>query len=185
MKIEERIERPDYGNVVPGSAADVPAGYRATDYAKPAVSVDIAVAARLDGRVHMLLIRRGRPPYQGFWALPGGFLEMHEDLADAAARELREETGIDLAEGGAAVLHFDQLRAFGRPGRDPRDRVVTVTFLAVVDPDSVRPVAGDDASDTAWVPLDAALESGALAFDHAEALSRVKERLGELDTLWA
>lgn len=183
MRVVERLLRPDYGAVTPGSAADIPAGYRSADYAKPAVSVDIAVAARISGRLHMLLIRRGHPPFQGFWALPGGFLEMDEDLPTAAARELREETGIDIGAGDA-VLYFDQLYAFGRPGRDPRDRVVTVTFLAVVDPSAVRPEAGDDASDTAWVPLDAAISSNALAFDHAEALSKAKDRLAELETLW-
>ncbi len=179
MKFVEHLAAPEYGSIRPGSPEDIPPGYSPRDYPKPAVSCDVIVTSRIRGRTHVLLIRRGHAPYAGFWAFPGGFLEMHEDLDEAAARELKEETGVDLAAGG--VRHFEQLRAFGTPGRDPRDRVITIAYLAVVDGDRVKPEAGDDAADAAWVPFDAALGNReALAFDHPMIIEIVAQRLEEL-----
>lgn len=114
---------------------------------------------------HVLLIRRGHPPYAGSWALPGGFVEIDEDLPDAAARELLEETGLEVA---AADLR--QLAAYGAPGRDPRrGRVVTIAFHVTLG-SRADVVGGDDAAHAEWVPVEKALAEG-LAFDHGQILS--------------
>lgn len=118
-------------------------------------------------RLEVLLVRRGLPPFLGEWALPGGFVHEDEDLPDAARRELREEAGVD----GVAL---DQLGAFGAPGRDPRERVVSVAFTALLPASRHRPVGGTDASSAAWLPVDAV---PALAFDHAEILAAARDRL--------
>lgn len=97
--------------------------YDAADYQRPSVTVDTILFSPLDGTLHVLLIRRGRWPFEGFWAIPGGFVEIDESLEDAAVRELFEETGL-------ADVPLQQLQAFGDPGRDPRTRVITVTYVA-------------------------------------------------------
>ena len=115
----------------------------------------------------MLLVRRGGEPFAGSWALPGGFVEIDEDVAAAAARELGEETGLD-----AVDLRLEQLPLAGAPGRDPRGQVVSVPWLALVE-DASAVAGGDDAADAAWVPVARALSGaeGALAFDHADVLA--------------
>ena len=137
------------------------------------VTVDLVVltirSARQTARgsLHVLLVRRGIPPYQGRWALPGGFVLDHEDLPEAAERELAEETGVD-----GAARHLEQLATYGAPRRDPRGRVVTVAYLALL-PDLPSPVAGTDAAAAAWHDV-AALPR--LAFDHARILADGVER---------
>ena len=100
--------------------------YEPSDYPPFAVTVDIALMTVVDRELRVLLIQRGEPPYLGEWALPGGFVLPHEDLGQAAARELREETDIRRSQ-----THMEQLGAYGEPGRDPRMRVVTVAYWAV------------------------------------------------------
>jgi 8-oxo-dGTP diphosphatase len=135
------------------------------------VTVDLVVLTIRDQRLHALLVRRGIPPYRGRWALPGGFLEDREDLGAAAARELREETGLMLGD-----VHLEQLRTYGAPGRDPRGRVVTVAHLALA-PDLPVPTAGSDAAHADWVPVEEALAPGnRLAFDHHAILTDGVER---------
>ncbi len=110
----------------------------------------------------LLLIRRRNAPFAGSWALPGGFLEANEDLVDGAARELEEETGVR-----GIPLH--QIGAFGKPGRDPRGRVVSIAFWAFLpDAQLVQVSAADDAAEAAWFPVD---ELPSLAFDHGEIIA--------------
>jgi len=139
-----------------------------------AVTVDLVVLTVRADDLNVLLVRRGIAPYQGRWALPGGFVEPDEDLPDAAARELLEETGLPEPAG-----HLEQLRTYGTPGRDPRTRVVTVAYLALL-PDLPTPVAGSDAASAQWWPV-ARLHPGQLAFDHdrilADGLERARAKL--------
>jgi len=136
-------------------------------YARPALTVDCVVFGFGGGGLQILLIQRGVAPFMGSWALPGGFVLMDEDLDAAARRELKEETGL---EG----VFLEQLATFGAPARDPRGRVVSVAYYALVRPD-LHPAKGDtDASDAAWFDAD---ELPPLAFDHAAILGAALERL--------
>src|SRR4051794_16957896 len=124
-----------------------------------AVTVDLVVlTVRADSFV-ALAVKRGVEPFAGRWALPGGFVGETEDLVDAAVRELAEETGVS-----AVASHLEQLATYGAPGRDPRGRVVTVAYLALV-PDLPTAAAGTDAAEAEWLPVDSLLAKGKLAFD--------------------
>jgi 8-oxo-dGTP diphosphatase len=132
------------------------------------VAVDAVVYQIRAGRLSVLLIRRERAPFAGLWALPGGFVEPDEDLSAAARRELREETGIDLS-------WMEQLYSFGDPQRDPRGRVISVSYLAIVPADEkVQPHAGDDARQAEWFDAD---HLPAMAFDHQTILEVARQRL--------
>jgi 8-oxo-dGTP diphosphatase len=147
-------------------AAARPAGYDPKKYPPFAVTVDVIVLTIDDGKLKVLLVERGEEPYKGRWAIPGGFVREHESLQDAAERELFEETAIDVAS------HLEQFHAYGEPDRDPRLRVVTVAYLAVV-PTLDTPQAGTDARRAALVSVDQVLgqrPSRRLAFDHAMVL---------------
>ncbi len=113
-----------------------------------------------DEGLRVLLINRANPPFPGYWALPGGFVEEEEDLAESCARELKEETAVE----PAAMV---QIAAWGKPGRDPRGRNVTIAYLAVARPD-VAARAGSDAKAVAWHP---AGDLPKLAFDHSEIVA--------------
>jgi 8-oxo-dGTP diphosphatase len=131
-----------------------------------AVTVDLVMLTIRDGALCALLIRRAIPPFSGLPALPGGFVLPDEDLDAAAERELAEETGI------SAAGHLEQLGSYGTPQRDPRGRVVTVAYLALL-PDAPTPHPGSDAADARWVPVDGAPP---LAFDHDRILADGVER---------
>ena len=156
------------------TAGAAPEGYRPEDYPPFAVTVDIVVLTLVDQRLHVLLVQRHGDPFAGAWALPGGFVKEDESLEDAADRELQEETGVEAAE------HLEQLGAYGEPDRDPRMRVVTVAYLAVL-----RHIAGlragGDAADTALVPVADVLSTRRrpLAFDHRRILEDAIARLSE------
>jgi len=140
-------------------------------YPSVAVTVDLVVLTVREGQLQALTIRRGEEPYLGQWALPGGFLHPDEDLEAAAARELREETGLS-AEG----FHLEQLGSYGAPGRDPRMRTVTVAYIALAA-DLPTPVAGTDAAEARWQPVgDLLAHPELLAFDHAQILRDGVER---------
>src|SRR5436190_17099563 len=128
-----------------------------------AVTVDLVVFTIRDERLCALAVKRGGPPYRGRWALPGGFVEENEDLLDAALRELAEETGLT-----ELPMHLEQLATYGAPGRDPRQRIVSVAHLALAAelPD---PAAGTDAAAARWRPVDELL-AARLAFDHHQIL---------------
>jgi 8-oxo-dGTP diphosphatase len=134
------------------------------------VTVDLVVLTVRVGEFLALTIRRRLDPYAGRWALPGGFVLPEEDLADAAQRELSEESGI-----AGLRSHLEQLRTYGDPGRDPRGRVVSVAYLALV-PDPGEPVAGSDAAEAAWAPVSDLLAADTLAFDHTTILRDGVER---------
>lgn len=137
------------------------------EYPRPALTVDAVVFGLDDGDLKVLLIRRGLEPFQGKWALPGGFVRVGESLEDAVRRELREETGID-------QLFLEQLYSFGDVDRDPRERVVTVAYYALVKLSDHRIRAATDARDAAWFAVS---EARSLAFDHDRIVATALERL--------
>jgi 8-oxo-dGTP diphosphatase len=134
-----------------------------SDYPRIDVTVDVVALAAVDEELHVLVVRRGNPPFEGKWALPGGYLDVDEDLGTSAARELSEETGIDV---DPADLH--QLGAYGEPDRDPRGRTISVAHVLRLD-SAAEAAGGDDAASAEWVVVDHALETG-LAFDHDQIL---------------
>ncbi|MCW8945344.1 MAG: NUDIX hydrolase [Sedimenticola sp.] len=137
------------------------------EYPHPAITTDIAVFSLHQQQLQLLLVRRGQSPHKGKWALPGGFLEIDEDLDSCAKRELKEETG-------AADLYIEQLFTFGHPERDPRERIISVTYFALAPADKLTIRAGSDAAEAEWFPFDTLPE---LAFDHADIIQLAKERL--------
>ena len=130
------------------------------------VTVDIVLFTIQDRRLHLLLIRRLAKPFENRYALPGGFVLEDESVDAAAARELREETGVD-------KVYLEQLYTFGDPKRDPRGRVITVAYYALV-PHRQTLQAGTDASDAAWFPI---TDLPALAFDHRKIVEYAYQRL--------
>ena len=130
------------------------------DYPRASVTVDVVLATR-EEKPRVLLIRRGKDPFAGCWALPGGFIEMDETLEESARRELREETGL---EAGRLV----PLGVFGDPGRDPRGRTISVVFAGRVDAAKAKPLAADDAAEVGWFAL---RRPPQLAFDHRRILA--------------
>ncbi|GAA3364028.1 NUDIX hydrolase [Saccharopolyspora gregorii] len=121
------------------------------------LTTDIVLFAESGGLRHVLLIRRGWAPYAGHWALPGGYVDNGERFITAARRELTEETGLTTGR-------LDMVGVYDEPDRDPRGRVISVAFTALL-PTMPRATAGDDARDARWIPVDVAL-SRRLAFDH-------------------
>jgi 8-oxo-dGTP diphosphatase len=158
-------------------------------YPPAAITVDLVMLTIRDDDLAVLLIRRGIPPFHGKLALPGGFVSPDESLAEAAARELTEETGLiadlepdeDDGQPGGSV-HLEQLASYGDPGRDPRLRVVTVAYLALA-PGLPMPHAGSDAADASWLSATELMAGppDELAFDHrrilADGIERARSKL--------
>lgn len=128
--------------------------YSPGDYARPSVTTDILVftvknrtnedVRKADEKdLRILLIKRKDHPYIGQWAIPGGFVDIHESLEEAAKRELKEETDLD-------NIYFEQLATYGEPDRDPRMRVISTAYMALIPNKHLKPVAGDDAEDVEW-----------------------------------
>ena len=151
---------------MPGSEAE----YDVNRYERPSVTADVVIFTLRDGDLCVLLVKRARWPFEGEWAIPGGFIHMDESLEDAARRELAEETGFDVGE-----VYLEQLYTFGRPGRDPRTRVITVAYMAVVPSSELQPQAGDDAAEAEWWSMYNLPEK--LAFDHTDILEYALTRL--------
>ena len=142
--------------------AEFPYQYK---YPHPAVTTDCVIFTFEDRQLKVLLVRRGGEPYKGAWAFPGGFLRVDEDARTGALRELREETALN-------PVSIEQLGVFSDVDRDPRERVITIAWYALVRPNEV--VGGDDADEAAWFPVDALPP---LAFDHEKIFRTALERL--------
>jgi len=137
------------------------------EFPHPAVTVDIVVFTILDKQLKLLLIKRAVAPHKGKWALPGGFVNIDEDLDDAANRELHEETGV-------SSVYLEQLYTFGKLKRDPRERVISVAYYALIPSSKTSLHAATDADDAAWFEMD---KLPKLAFDHADIVSMAHKRL--------
>ncbi len=146
--------------------------YDASRYERPSVTVDVVIFTVINGELHVLMVLRRRWPYEGYWAVPGGFINMDESLEQAARRELEEETGV-------RNVYLEQLYTFGKPQRDPRTRVISVAYIAIVRADVQELHVSDESSDVRWFPVRTLPEK--LAFDHEEilnyALSRLRSKL--------
>jgi 8-oxo-dGTP diphosphatase len=136
-------------------------------YPHPAVTTDCVIFGFDGERLQVLLVERGIEPYKGKWAFPGGFLKMDETAEEGALRELREETGLERA-------YIQQFHTFSDPHRDPRERVITIAYYALVKIQEVH--GGDDAASARWFPLS---EIPSLAFDHDYILRMATQRLRE------
>lgn len=158
----------------PTSEPGISSGDPVEQFRNPALTVDGVVLVRgaegVPGRpLTVLLVERGRDPFQGQYALPGGFVDYGEDIADAIDREIAEETGL-------TGLPFRQFRTFGSPGRDPRGHTVSVVYVAVLQGEAPQVVGGDDAASADWFDV---TELPDLAFDHAHILGQVLDTLNQ------
>jgi 8-oxo-dGTP diphosphatase len=140
------------------------------DWPRPMVTADSIVFGFFEQGIKLALIKRGKEPFKGQWAVPGGFVELDEELDHAAARELAEETGL-------TNIPLKQMHTFGRVGRDPRGRQITIVFMGIMTENFDSLKAGDDAADAKWFDIQNLPAN--LAFDHSEvckfAIARLKE----------
>jgi 8-oxo-dGTP diphosphatase len=139
---------------------------------RPAVTVDVVIFTLQERKVHVLLLKRRYPPFDGQWAIPGGFVRLDETLDQAARRELEEETGVH-------DVYLEQLYTFSAPDRDPRMRVISVAYFALIRADQHRIRVSDEASEVAWFPINSLPQP--LAFDHDSimryAIGRLRSKL--------
>jgi 8-oxo-dGTP diphosphatase len=140
------------------------------DWPRPMVTVDAVVFTFSGDRVKVLLINRRDEPFRGKWAVPGGFVDIDEELENAIARELAEETGL-------TGVQFEQMRTFGTVGRDPRGRVITIAFMGIATKGQDKIKAGDDAAKAQWFDMEKL--PGDLAFDHSEMIRLAVEKLNK------
>ena len=133
------------------------------EWPRPMVTVDAAVFGFFAGQARLLLIKRGHYPYEGQWAIPGGFIELDEELEDAVARELAEETGL-------TNVPLEQMQTFGTVGRDPRGRQITIVFIGIVGEGQTAVCGGDDAAEARWFDIEDLPKN--MAFDH-DTIARV------------
>jgi 8-oxo-dGTP diphosphatase len=143
--------------------------YDVTRYERPSVTVDVVIFSILEEMLKVLLIKRKSWPYEGVWAIPGGFVRMEESLEQAASRKLAEETGVTSED-----VYLEQLYTFGDPQRDPRTRVITVAYFALVGADKINIRAIKDSAEVNWFSV---YDPPSLAFDHAEILAYALTRL--------
>lgn len=132
------------------------------------VAADAAVFGFFAGKTKLLLVNRRNEPFKGQWCLPGGFVDIDEELDDAVARELAEETAI-------TGVKLEQVHSFGECGRDPRGRVITVTYMGIIQRGAAKVKAGDDAAKAKWFDIDKLPKK--LAFDHNDVAKFVIKKL--------
>jgi 8-oxo-dGTP diphosphatase len=142
--------------------------YDPSRYDRPSVTVDVVIFTLQNGELHVLLVQRKRWPFEGHWAIPGGVVEMDEGLEEAARRELEEETGV-------RDIYLEQLYTFGHPKRDPRTRVISVAYIALIRADTQTLRVSEESADVRWFPVRRL--PGPLAFDHDGILAIALERL--------
>ncbi|MBK9710766.1 MAG: NUDIX hydrolase [Kouleothrix sp.] len=142
--------------------------YDPSRYERPSVTVDVVIFTLQNRELNVLLVQRKHWPFEGCWALPGGFTNMNESLDQAARRELEEETGLH-------DIYLEQLYTFGEPQRDPRTRVISVAYIALVSADKQTLRASDESTDVRWFPVRRL--PGPLAFDHDAILATAMDRL--------
>lgn len=146
--------------------------YDPSRWERPSVTVDVVILTMRKRRLEALLVKRKHWPFEGLWAIPGGFVNPDESLEAAARRELEEETSV-------SDVYLEQLYTFGDPGRDPRTRVITVVYYALIRAETLNVKAGDDAADASWFPV---YDLPELAFDHQRILTYTMQRLrGKLE----
>jgi len=137
------------------------------DYDKPSVTADIVIFTVQDNELKILLVKRAVEPFKNKWAIPGGFVKMNESLEDAAKRELMEETGV-------GEVYLEQLYSFGEPKRDPRGRVITIAYVALINSEKIKIRASTDVSEVQWFSIK---KIPPLAFDHKKILDYALKRL--------
>jgi len=142
-------------------------GTALSGYETPLVTVDIVLCTVIQNRLKVLLIQRKQPPYEHMWAIPGGFIHMGETLEQAASRRLFEETNVN-------HIYLEQLGSFGQPDRDPRARVITVAYYALVSAEKLNVQAHANAEDVGWFSVN---ELPELGFDHAEIVQKALVKL--------
>jgi 8-oxo-dGTP diphosphatase len=131
-------------------------------YPRPALTVDIIVLKKVNNSFHVLLIERKNEPFKNQWALPGGFVDIDEEIEEAAYRELKEETSI-------SEIKLYQFYTFGKLGRDPRGRTISIVYHGVLENENQEIKAGDDAKNLRWFPIENLPE---MAFDHLEIMNK-------------
>jgi 8-oxo-dGTP diphosphatase len=144
------------------------------DWPRPMVTVDAVVFSNTNGKTKVLLINRGKEPFKGKWALPGGFIDMDEELEDAVVRELEEETGLK-------GIRLEQMRTFGTVGRDPRGRQITIAFMGIATEEQTKIKAGDDAAQAQWFDIEKLPDD--MAFDHNEVVRFAIKKLKKLQRM--
>lgn len=147
---------------------DGPEEYDETAFERPSVTVDLTIFTVDNNELKALLVKRSSWPFEGSWALPGGFIDMDESLEEAAERTLHDKTGL------TENIYLEQLYTFGKPERDPRTRVITVGYLAMVNADEIETGSLEDSEEVEWMSVYSRPE---LAFDHDEILDYAVKRL--------
>jgi 8-oxo-dGTP diphosphatase len=138
------------------------------EWPRPMVTTDAVVFTHSGEKTKVLLIKRGSEPFKGQWAVPGGFVDMDEEIEDAVVRELEEETGL-------TGVHLEQMHTFGTVGRDPRGRQITIVFMGVAAENQTKLKAGDDAAEAEWFDINELPKN--MAFDHNEVVNFAVGRL--------
>jgi len=145
----------------------IPEDYDASAFERPSVTVDIVIFSLVGEDLKVLLVKRKAQPYIGMWAVPGSFIRIDESLEDAATRALADKTGV-------RDVYTEQLYTFGAPDRDPRTRVITVAYFALVPYEAIRQTPDENTAETKWFSM---FDLPALAFDHEEILAYALTRL--------